>query len=335
MKILLTGATGFIGSKILPKLLAAGHDVRILVRDPSQIKKFEGQAHLEAFNGNLLHAPSLAGCAEGVEAVIHLVGIIAEVGENTYDRVHRVSTQNLVAEAKKAKVKRFIHMSALGTRANARSKYHQTKWAAEESVRGSGMDWTIFRPSVIYGRGDGFVNLFVRMTRFPLNWLQAFSLPVIGGGYSRLQPIPADDVARCFVGALAQPASIKKVYDLCGPERLRLREIIRTIAEVHGHKVKELDVPLKRYLGDWGNLFLPFVALQGFFIQPRTLLIPVPFEAAVCVAWAMETFLSKPLLNRDQLLMLEEDNVGDPSEACKDFGITPPAFQSGISAELH
>lgn len=334
MKILLSGGTGFVGTEVLKQLIAAGHNVRLLTRTPERCESIRQRYNVDLFFGNILHAPSISGCMDGIEAVIHLVGIISEVGENTYDRVHRVGTQNLISEAKKAKVKRFIHMSALGVRANAHSQYHQTKWAAEEALRASGLDWTILRPSIIYGPGDSFVNLFARMTRWPMNFLQLFTLPVIEGGYSHLQPIPVADVAKCFVRALEIPTAIKKTYDLCGPEPLRLREIIKIIAEVLGHETKEIQPPLKCCIGNWSNLLIPIAALQGLFIQPKVLLLPVPIEMATVIAWLMETFMTKPLLNRDQLIMLEEDNVGDPTEATKDFEISPPDFRSGISTYL-
>jgi uncharacterized protein YbjT (DUF2867 family) len=330
MKVLLSGATGFVGSEVLKQLIAAGHSVRVLARDPNKAPPLNH----EIFTGNILHAPSLSGCMDGIEAVIHLVGVVAECGENTFDRVHRMGTQNLLNEAKKAKVKRFVHMSALGTREGARSRYHQSKWAGEELVRASGLDWTIFRPSVIYGPKDEFVNLFANMTRLPRNVLQLFTIPVIFGGYAHLQPIPVSDVASCFVGALSKPESIKKVYELCGPRALRLREILTTICEVQGHDVKEVHPPFKKCIGDWSNFLIPFAVLPGIFVQPKVLLVPVPFEFATVIAWIMETFMSKPLLNRDQLIMLEEDNVGDSTEAKKDFAINPPEFRDGISTYL-
>jgi NADH dehydrogenase len=331
MKVLLSGATGFVGAEVLKRLLAAGHQVRVLARDPNRCKRLRVHAAVEIFHGNILQASTLAGCMEGVEAVIHLVGIIAESGENTYHRVHAVGTQNLLAEAKKAKVKRFVHMSALGTRAGARSQYHQSKWAGEESVRNSGLDWTVFRPSVIYGRGDEFVNLFARMTQFPWSWLQLWTLPVIGGGFTYLQPVAVEVVADAFVQALEKPESIKKIYDLCGPKALRLREIVRTIAEVQDFELKEVHPPFQACLGDTANFLFPFAVLQTFLVRPKILLVSIPWEFASIMACLMETFLPKPPLVRDQLLMLEEDNVGDPVPAQTDFGIQSPDFREGIA----
>lgn len=334
MKVLLSGASGFVGREVLRQLVTDGHSVRVLTRDPHHCEALRKEFSVEIFHGNLLHRPTLDGCMAEVDAVVHLVGIIAEEGENTYERVHVTGTQNLLAEAKKAKVKRFVHMSAIGAREGARSAYHQTKWAAEETVRASGLDWTIFRPSIIYGPGDAFVNLFAKMTRCPYSIFQFFTLPLIGSGYAHLQPISVDDVARSFSRSLTKPESVKKIYDLCGPAPLRLRDILRTIAEVEGHEVVELEPPFKCCLGDWSNLFLPLCLLKGLFIQPKILLVPVPIEISTVVAWLMNVFMSRPLLNRDQILMLEEDSVGDSAEAVKDFGLSLVEFRAGISVWL-
>ena len=117
-----------------------------------------------------------------------------------------------------------------------------------------------------------------------------------------MQPIPVEMVAQCFVGALEKKESIGKTYDLCSPQRLRLREIVKIITEVLGYKSK--------------------------------ILIPIPTRAAMILAWLMEKLMEKPLLSRDQLIMLQEDNVGDPSETIKDFGVSMPDFRSGITAYL-
>src|SRR5258708_10127125 len=116
--------------------------------------------------GNVLDASSLPPGLPGVDAVIHLIGIISEIGENTYENVHARGTQNMVAAARQAGARRFVHMSAMGTRPGAASRYHQTKWAGEETVRQSGLDFTVFRPSLIFGPHDQFVNVFAKIIRW-------------------------------------------------------------------------------------------------------------------------------------------------------------------------
>jgi len=238
----------------------------------------------------------MEGGLNGVEAVVHLVGIISEVGQNTFENVHTRGTENIVAATRAAGMKRFIHMSALGTRPNAASRYHQSKWAAEEIVRRSGLAWTIFRPSIIYGPCDGFVNLFARMSRFsPV-------LPVMGSGQSKLQPVPVEDVATCFVRALSEPHSIGQIYDLCGTEVFTLEQILDLILEVTARRRIKLHLPL--WLARCQAAFLEFVF-------PRLL-------------------GQAPPLNRDQLIMLQEDNVGDPKPARELFGLKPVSFREGI-----
>ena len=238
----------------------------------------------------------MEGGLNGVDAVVHLVGIISEVGENKFENVHTRGTENIVIAARAAGMKRFIHMSALGTRPNAASRYHQSKWAAEEIVRRGGLAWTIFRPSIIYGPGDGFVNLFARMSRFsPV-------LPVIGSGRSKFQPVPVQDVATCFVRALSEPHSIGQIYGLCGTEVFTLEQILDLILEVTARRRIKLHLPL------W------LARCQAAFLE---LVFPRLLGQA-------------PPLNRDQLIMLQEDNVGDPKAAMELFGLKPAPFREGI-----
>ena len=195
MKVLVTGATGFVGREIVRQLHAAGHTIRILARSPHspRVQEAVSRCGAEVHPGDVLDAASLDGALNGMDAVIHLVGIISEVGESTFENVHTRGTGNMVAAARQAGVRRFVHMSALGTRPNAVSRYHQTKWAAEELVRHSGLDFTIFRPSLIYGPEDQFVNLFARMIRLsPV-------VPLMGSPRARFQPVPVETVAAAFV----------------------------------------------------------------------------------------------------------------------------------------
>jgi NADH dehydrogenase len=238
----------------------------------------------------------MAGC----DAVIHLVGIISEAGSLTFENVHTRLTETMVRAAKQAGVRRFVHMSALGTRANAVARYHQTKWAAEEIVRASELDWTIFRPSIIYGPDDGFVNLFARMARIsPV-------VPLVGGGHSKFQPISVENVARCFVAALMEPQAIGRTFDLCGDEVLTLRQIVDAVLAA---------------------------------TERRRWKLPQPFGVANFQAAAAEILFAKllgrpPPLNRDQLLMLREDNVGDGRDANALFGLKHERFAAGIGRYL-
>ena len=188
MKVLVTGATGFVGREVVRQLRKGGQAICILARSRTSARAQEAVSSYgaEVYVGDVLDAASLDGALSGMDAVIHLVGIIIEVGESTFENVHSRGTGNIVAAARQAGVKRFVHMSALGTRANAASRYHQTKWAAEELVRRSGLDFTIFRPSLIYGPEDQFVNMFARIIRLsPV-------VPLIGSPSARFQPVAVE-----------------------------------------------------------------------------------------------------------------------------------------------
>jgi uncharacterized protein YbjT (DUF2867 family) len=290
--IVITGATGFVGEEVVKRARAAGYPVRAIVREPEHAQWLVERYGVELFHGNVLYAPSIEGAMQGANCVIHLVGIIHEWKENTFERPHVQATKNVVDEAKKSGVKRFIHMSALGTRENARSRYLQTKWAAEEYVRKCGMAWTIFRPSFIYGPKDKSVNTFVQLIRrLPF-------VPVLGAGNTRIQPISVENVAKAFVAAIRNDESVSKIYDLCGPEPFTWNELYDKLQGILGTHKRELHLPL------------PVARLQ----------------AAV-----FESVLTNPPFTRDQLLMLQEDNVGDPKPAMRDFVLEEGGFDEGVA----
>ncbi len=287
MKVLVTGSSGFVGREIIRQLIAGGHEVRGLARG-----RKPKTAQAEFMQGSVLEPATLKEACVGCDAVIHLVGIISEVREQTFERIHADGTRNVVAAATESGVRRFVHMSALGTRPGAASRYHRSKWAAEETVRGSGLDWTLFRPSLIYGPGDGFVSLFVRLSR----WSPV--LPVIGHGMGLLQPVPVEEVAHCFVGALSEPKSVGQTLDVCGPEPLPFVAVLDAILAATGRSRWKLHLPLPLARLQARALEFAFPALLG----------------------------SAPPLNRDQILMLGEDNVGDAWTAAEMFGYQPAPF---------
>jgi len=159
-RVFVTGGTGFVGRAVVQALGAEGYAVRCLVRRGSE-RDLRGLGAIERVEGDVMARQSLDEGMAGCNAVIHLVGIIREHPASgvTFERVHTQGTINVLEAAATVGARRYVHMSALGTRVGAHSRYHRTKWAAEEAVRASPIPWTIFRPSIIYGRGDGFVSM--------------------------------------------------------------------------------------------------------------------------------------------------------------------------------
>jgi uncharacterized protein YbjT (DUF2867 family) len=244
----------------------------------------------------VLYAPSIEGAMQDAKCVIHLVGIIREWKENTFERAHAQATKYVVDEAKKSGVKRFVHMSTLGTRENARSRYHQTKWAAEECVRKSGLAWTIFRPSFIYGPNDKAINLLAQLVRrLPF-------IPVLGAGNTKIQPVSVENVAKAFVAAIHSDGSIGKTYDLCGPEAFTWNELYDKLQGILGTRKRKVHLPL------------PIARVQ---------------------AALLERILANPPFTRDQLLMLQEDNVGDPKPAERDFMLEQERFEDSVGRYLN
>ena len=292
MRIFLTGGTGFVGGHVRKALLARGHSIRLLVHRRSA----GSEPGVEEFEGDVTLLPSFASAARGCDASINLVGIIREFPKRgvTFERLHLEATCNVLAAARNAGLQRHLQMSALGARRDATTGYFTSKFKAEEEVRGSGLDFTIFRPSIIYGPKDDFVNKLAGLLRV----LPA--VPVIGDGTYQLQPISADDVARCFVEALDKPETVGKSFELCGPDRLSYNELLDTIARVIGKKsALKVNNPLALM-----RLIVP--VLQRFSFFPIT---------------------------SDQIEMLVEGNTCDGSWRTT-FGFEPARFEEGIRRYL-
>lgn len=297
--ILVTGGTGFVGRYIVRKLVEdEKQKVRCLVRKQSRREVLKG-LDVAFVEGDITSPKTLDKAMKGVETVVHTVGIIIEnPPEVTFERIHAEGTKNVVDAAKKAKVKRFVHMSAMGTRADAPSRYHTTKWAGEKAVRSGGIPFVIMRPSIICGREDEFVNMFARIIR--QTWFSPVFY-VIGPGDVKMQPIYVEDVAHCFARAAVSKDIKNKTYDLGGPEQLTMDEIFDTIFKVMGVRKKKIHVPAK---------------------------------VAWPVAYIMEKVSEKPPLTREQLAMLESDNVGDITEMKRDLKLKPTRFEDAIRTYL-
>ena len=293
-RVFVTGGTGFVGRAVIQALRAEGYAVRCLVRRGSE-RDLRGLGAIERVEGDVMARQSLDDGMTGCDTVVHLVGIIHErpaIG-STFERVHIQGTQNVLDAAAAAGVRRYVHMSALGSRPAARSRYHQTKWAAEEAVRSSPLPWTIFRPSIIYGRGDEFITMLRSMLeRLPI-------VPVVGSGRQRLQPVPVEQVAHGFAHALALGATVKHSYDVGGPDAVSMVELLDAIASALARR--------------------------------RRLKVHVPISVVRPVTQALYRLPGYPL-TPDQLTMLEEDNTCDPAAFLSTFGLTPVPLAAGLRA---
>ncbi|MGH9316673.1 MAG: complex I NDUFA9 subunit family protein [Thermoanaerobaculia bacterium] len=297
MKVLVTGGTGFVGTHLVNALLRRGHAVAILARAEAATRNRYNRP-VETLRGDVLDPPSLSAACTGREAVVHLVGIIHETVGQSFDRMHRVAVENVVGAARSAGVRRLLHMSAMGTSEDSPSQYGRTKAAGEKVVRASGLDGTIFRPSIIFGPGDGFVSLLAPIVRH-----NPLFIPVIGPGTTRFMPVSVYDVARVFADALEKPETVGRAFEVGGPQTLTLNEIYREIAMAVGKPRK----PLVHFPLWWGR-----------FLAGR-------FEWLARKGW-----LEAPPLTRDQLASLSRDNAADISLTLAVFEGPWREFRSGI-----
>lgn len=295
MKVFVTGGSGFVGAEIIRQLLAAGHEVRSLVHSRKEVTTTAG---LEFWTGDATQPETLHGALRDCDALIHLIGIIREFPEKqvTFRRLHVEATRNALVAAQEQGVRRYLHMSANGTRPDGVAEYHKTKWEAEELVRGSGLDATIFRPSLIFGPGDAFVNMLAGIIR------RTPIVPVIGDGEYQMSPVAVANVATGFVRALTRPASIGEVYHCGGPEVFTYNQLLDEIARALGRSgITRIHQPvlMMRSLS---------TLLEGLSFFPIT---------------------------SGQLTMLLEGNVCDPKPWVETFQLELTPFGEGIRQYLH
>jgi NADH dehydrogenase len=301
--VFLSGASGFVGREILRTLLRHNIAVHALVnRNPLPAT----EPTVSSFPGGLFNPDAIDRAMMSCDVAIHLVGIIMESPRQglTFDRIHVEGTRNIVEAAKRAGVRRFIHMSALGTRRHALSRYHRTKWLAEEIVRESGLDFTIIRPSLIHGEHGEFMRLSAQWARkrapapiFFMPFMPYFGAGLFGtGGAGQLQPVFVEDVARAFVECIDNPKAVGKTYAIGGADVVSWRELHETISRA--------VVGKKRWI------------------------MPIPvWVAKVQAAIGLGGLLG---FNRDQVIMSQEDNICDNSEIASDLGFAPRGFEESL-----
>ena len=350
-----------MGREVVERLAALGQPVRVLARHPGRATFCAHLPRVEVVRGDALKPDTLPAAMAGVQAVIHLVGIIAETSRVTYEQAHIEATRNLLAAAKGASVTRWIQMSAIGTRPHARSRYHLTKWAAEELVRNSGLDWTILRPSLIYGHDerDRLLNLLRMALSWPLNLALLHSLPLLDGGDPLVQPVSVREVAHCFALAPFREASVGQTIDLVGPVPISWREMVFKILRALGKEGFHEEIPLfllVRGLLWLAVVLLPLLLIAGlatghvslpvaelgaglWFVLAlvayrwrRFIIFALPAEPLILACEALAPALPRELQGSEPLKMAREDNTGDPRLAARIFGYTPESFEQGLAA---
>jgi NADH dehydrogenase len=313
--VLVTGATGFVGRAVVRELVAQGHRPVCFVRSEAKLiagmpESLRGSVGVR--EGDLFDEQQLTAAVGSVDAVIHVVGILVEDRRQgqTFERVHVEATRRVVEACKANSVRRLVHMSAIGTRPNAVSEYHRSKWTSECLVRDSGLDWTIFRPSIIHGPDGEFMRMLRRMVCEAT--VRAFGfipvpfpfVPHLGDGRSMVQPVSVLDVAHCSVAALRMPETIGQTYGLGGPRAMTWREMYVIC--------RETMPGAKRWK--------PVIG------QP------------VCMAkLAAMTVMKLPILpklmrfNVDQVVMSQEDSVCDVGPVERTFGIKMRDFREDLT----
>jgi NADH dehydrogenase len=227
--VLVLGGTGFVGRHLIPRLSAAGHRVTAIARRRHDARHLILLPTVQVVEGDPLEPRELDARMRGVTAVVNLIGILNERGRKTFASVHVDAARTVVDACARAGVARLVHMSAINADPAGPSRYLRSKGEAEAIVVASGLGWTIFRPSVIFGPEDAFLNLFARL-------LKLFPALALAAPDAKFQPVFVGDVAQCLARALDDDATIRKRYNLCGPNVYTLEQLVRYVGEQTGHR---------------------------------------------------------------------------------------------------
>ena len=293
------GGSGFIGRYVVQELAEAGARVRAAVRLPERagfLRPMGDVGQITPVAANVRDDASVAAAVAGADTVINLVGVLYERGPQKFAAVHADGARRVAAAAKAAGATRFIQISALGADPQSGSHYASTKGAGEQLVRAAFPDATIVRPSVVFGPEDDFFNKFAMIARL------SPALPLIGGGHTRFQPVYVGDVAKAVAAVAGGNAASGETYELGGPQIYSFRELMAIVLTSIGR---------------------------------RRLLAPVPFPVARLQAAFLELSPFAPLLTRDQVRLLGQDNIvsGD-HPGLDDLGIEAASVEAIVPAYL-
>ncbi len=297
--VLVSGASGFVGSHLVPVLLAAGHRVVALVRTPTAGEVVLGRLPVAVRPGvetriaDVTRPETLAPALVDIDAVVHLVAIPRDLrGGADLRLVNTEGTRAVVAAMREMGVRRLVHMGAMGVEDVPDLHYASSKAKAEALVRDSDLDWTIVKPSLQFGEGDGFFNIVAGLVR-----IAPGIVPVPGNGSARFQPIHAGDVATVVARSLADPTTVGGTFDLGGPRYWTYREITREVLTALGKKRAILPMPL------------PLIRLVAGTAE----LVHIPFPVAT-----------------DQLRQLRLDNIGPLDLIPTRFGFEPRPMEGAL-----
>jgi uncharacterized protein YbjT (DUF2867 family) len=253
-KVLLLGGGGFVGTAIANRLADLGITVTIPSRRRERQRAVLALPNVSLVQANIHDPAQLDSLMEGQDAVINLVGILHSRDfklpySKDFEQAHVELVKKIVAASQKGGIKRILHISALRAAADAPSEYLRSKAAGEAIVKNSGLEYTIFRPSVIFGAGDSFLNTFARLLKI----MPRFYL---GYGHAKFQPVHIGDVAEAFVRALSDATTFGKTYDLVGPKVYTLRQLVEYVNELTGARKTIKDLPEVLALLQAGILWL-------------------------------------------------------------------------------
>ncbi|MBI2171348.1 MAG: complex I NDUFA9 subunit family protein [Chloroflexi bacterium] len=290
MRVLVTGATGFVGRHVVKTLAERGHTVRAVGRSRGREEAVAGSG-VEIAYADVSDPSTWKAAMDGVDAVVHLVAIIRERRGMTFDAVNHQGTANVAAAAKERGVGAFMHLSAVGAQDDAGFPYLRSKWLGEQAVAHSGVSYTILRSSLIFGPGDEFINALAGTVKaFPI-------VPLAGDGRAKFQPIHVLDASRCIADALEREDLRGKAVEIGGPEQLTYDQIVDAIA-------------------------------LTYFLHRWKLHVPIPIMRVL--VWLMERLLPNPPITMHQLNMLALDNVARLGAVEEAFGFQPRPLASNI-----
>lgn len=286
-KICVIGGGGFIGTSLANQLSRRGWQISIPSRQTAYAGNLTVLPGVRQVTANVHDPAALSALLAGHDAVISMAGIL-HGSRQAFTRVHDELPEKIVAACRQHGIRRLLHVSALGAAPDAPSLYQQSKAAGERHIIDSGLDWTLFRPSVVFGRGDRFLTLFAQLNR---------QLPLIplAGAATRFQPVWVGDVAHALTTALLQPQTASRAFDLAGPARYTLRQLVEYAGRLAG--------------------------------CPRPV-VPIPATVGWLQAALFECLPGTPLMSRDNLRSLQRDNISEAGFPADELGFAPTPLEA-------